>query len=102
MPQTITDLATNVKAAAVVATGTTSTGIGAWFSWIPPDIANLGGLLGGILSIILIFTHLKKSRIDAKKCYLEMKIMKQREADRRQEVADRRAKHRPTNRADDV
>jgi len=102
MQQTIADITTNVKAASVVAISTTSTGIGAWFSWIPADIAKLGGLLGGILSIVLIITHLRKSKIQAEKARLEMRIMIQRESDRRQEVADRRSKHRPLNRADDL
>jgi len=101
MQQTIADITTNVKAASIVAVSTTSTGIGAWFSWIPPDIAKLGGLLGGILSVVLIITHLRKSMICTEKARLEMRIMSQRELDRRQEVADRRAMNRPLTRADD-
>jgi hypothetical protein len=66
----IVHAATDVKAGAAVAATTISTGAGSFFQWIPSDIGLFAALVGAILSIVLIITHICKFVI----AYKEAKI----------------------------
>lgn len=54
----------NAKAASAVAAGTTGTGISTILEIIPADIGKIATLVGICLSLILIYTHLRKHRIE--------------------------------------
>lgn len=56
---------------------TTAGSVGAtWLEWIPKDIGNLAILISLTLSIVLIYTHLKKYKREEEKHKLEMEILK--------------------------
>jgi len=70
---------TSPKTTAAVATGTTATGFGTMFDWIPSDIGRLAALVGIVLSCVLIFinvaAHLRNARraeLDIAKIRLEL------------------------------
>lgn len=71
----VIQLAMDPKTAAVVATTTTGTGISTIFDLIPGDIGKLATLIGMILSIILIYSHI----LSVKKTKLEITILKEKE-----------------------
>jgi len=54
----------DIKIGAAVSGGTTATGISTWFEYIPADIGKLATLIGIVLSIVLIYVHLKKGRLE--------------------------------------
>ena len=59
---------------------TTTTGTAAtWLNWSPAGIMQLAtvgaAIAGGSLSVVLIYIHWRKGRIEYKKTMLEMKIM---------------------------
>lgn len=86
------------RAAAVVAAATASTGAGQWLGWLPSeDIGKIATVIGVVLSMVLITTHILKMRT----ILLEYRITQAKEATRVQEAADRRAKGLPTRRASD-
>ncbi len=70
------DLAQNPKVASIVSTATTGTGIGTFLDLIPNDIGKLATLVGILLSCVLIYTHLRKGRIEYKKTQLEIELLK--------------------------
>ena len=49
----------DMKVASVVATGTVSTGVGSILDLIPDDVGKVAVLLGAVLSVVLIYTHLR-------------------------------------------
>ncbi|MCK4871081.1 MAG: hypothetical protein KAS93_08230 [Gammaproteobacteria bacterium] len=55
----------DVKFAFVLALTTISTGVGHLLDYIPNDIGKLSILVTIILSLVLIFTHLRRSRAKA-------------------------------------
>lgn len=68
----------NVKVAGVIGTTTTGSGLGVILDLIPNDIGKLATVVGIILSVVLIFNHLKKGYIEHKKIELEVEILKER------------------------
>ena len=73
----------NPKTATTVAAGTTATGMGQIFQWIPSDMGRLAALAGFVLTCILIYVHIKKSAIEAsehalseRKKQLEIEMLK--------------------------
>ena len=80
-----TDLMSDIKVAWLTVTGTIGTGLGTITEMIPNDIGKLSTVVGLILSVVLIYIHLKKSRTENliyEKIRLEIKIMKEKEAER--------------------
>jgi len=63
----------DVKTAVAVATGTTATGVSTWLEYIPDDIGKLATVVGVILSIVLIYSHIKKGRLERRKLELEIR-----------------------------
>ena len=68
------DVATDPRLAYPVSAATTATGT--FFDMIPSDIGKLATLVGIALSIVLIYTHLRKGRIEYKKIQLEMELLR--------------------------
>ena len=73
----------NTRLAAGVAITTTSVGVRNVLNWIPDDIGKLTSLVGGVLTIVLIITHVtvmvRKSRqykFDAEKQTIELELLK--------------------------
>ena len=63
----------DVRTAAAVATGTTATGLSTWLEFIPDDIGKLATLAGVILSCVLIYSHIKRGRLERRKLELEIR-----------------------------
>lgn len=74
------ELVTNPKVAVAVAPLTAATGVTTFLEMIPNDIGKLATLVGIILSSVLIYTHLRKGRLEYRKLKLEVSILKQKEA----------------------
>ncbi len=72
----------NPKIASSVSAATTTTGLGTILEWVPNDIGKLATLVGIMLSLVLIYTHLRRGQIEYQKTKLEMTILMQREAER--------------------
>lgn len=85
---------TNPKIAAAVSASTMGTGAGTYLNWIPGDIGKLATVIGIILSCVLIYTHLRKFKI-------EMIILKEKEAERLDRAAYRKRHGEPIRRQDD-
>ena len=73
-------IATSPKVAGSVSALTTGSGVGTVFDLIPNDIGKLATLIGIILSVVLIYTHWRRGRIQYEKTRLEIEILRQREA----------------------
>lgn len=66
------------KVAGVVSAATTTTGLSTVFELIPDDIGKLATVIGIILSAVLIYTHLKKHRVEVRKLELEIASLERR------------------------
>ena len=83
--EALEQIATSPKTGALIASATTTTGLGTFLDWIPTDIGKLATLVGILLSIVLIYTHV----LSVKKTRLEILILEEKEAERI-EAANRR------------
>ena len=92
---------TNTKIAVVTAAGTTAGGGITALQWIPDDIGKLASLAGAGLSLVLIYTHLRRSSVENKKMELELEILRTKEEERRQRVATRHVQGLEVRRRDD-
>lgn len=72
----INNVVQDTKTAVATATVTAGTGISSWLAWIPEDIGKLATLVGIMLSIVLIYVHLRKGRLEREKLKLEMEVLK--------------------------
>ena len=63
----------DLKIASMVSASTTTLGFSLIFEWIPNDIGKLATLIGVCLSIVLMYVHLKKVRIESKKLEIQIK-----------------------------
>lgn len=68
---------TDIKTAAATAGITIGTGIGTLIDLIPNDIGKLSSVVGMMLAIVLIFTHLRKGAADHEKTMLEIAALKE-------------------------
>jgi hypothetical protein len=89
-------MAGDLKAAIVVATTTTTTGFGTWLDLIPDNIGKLAAVIGIFLSLVLIYTHLRRGRAESRQAAvkferttLELQLLKDREASRIENIAKR-------------
>ena len=64
------------KIASMVSTMTTGAGLAAILDLIPNNIGKLATLVGVVLSLVLIYTHWRKGRIEYKKIQLEIDLLK--------------------------
>ena len=53
------------RIATAVSAGTAGSGLSTFLEWIPNDIGKLATLVGMVLSMVLIFTHLRRSHNEA-------------------------------------
>lgn len=90
-------LAQSPKIAASVSAVTTGTGAGTILEYIPDDIGKLATLIGIILSVILIRVHL----VSLKKAQIELKMMKEKEAERCEVTTQRKESGQPLRRGED-
>lgn len=79
----ITGLVSDVKVAWVTVMGTVGSGMGTVLKMIPNDVGKLATLVGIVLSIVLIYTHWRKGRIEYEKTRLEIAILKEEYARQR-------------------
>lgn len=85
----VQEVANNPKVAGIVASSTFGSGLGTVLDLIPDDIGKLATLVGIILSSVLIYTHWRKGRIEYKKTQLEIKILMDKEEERRKSDENR-------------
>lgn len=95
------ELASNPKVASMVSAATTGTGLGTFLEWIPNEIGKLATLVGIVLSLVLIYTHWRKGRIEYQKTQLEIAILKEKEAERLEAARRREEEGLPARRSDD-
>lgn len=94
-------IASNPKVAGTVSAATTGSGLGTVLDLIPNEIGKLATLVGIILSLVLIYTHWRRGRIEYAKTQLEIMILKEKEAERLEAARRRREAGLPTRREDD-
>lgn len=94
-------LASNPKVASGVSAMTTGTGLGTLLDWIPNDIGKLATVVGIVLSMVLIYSHWRKGRIEYKKTQLEILILKEKETERIETALKRREAGGPARRRED-
>lgn len=99
--EALQELASNPKVASTVSAVTTGTGVGTVLDWIPDGIGKLATLVGIVLSLVLIYTHWRKGRIEYRKTLLEIKILEEKEAERLEAARRRKEAGLPARRDDD-
>ena len=87
----------NPKFAVGTATMTTGTGAGTLLDWIPDDIGKLAVIVGIMVSIMI----LRVQRVTLKKEQLELQIMKDKEAERKEAADYRKETGQPLRREAD-
>jgi len=75
LTQVFADVTQNPKAGAIVAAGTTGSGILTKINLNADTIGNVAILVGAILSIVLIVTHIRKDRREEKEHRKRMDVM---------------------------
>jgi hypothetical protein len=65
----------NPKVGYSVSAATTASGLG-FLSWIPNDIGKLATVIGIVLSVVLIISHIRKMAADRERHNLEIKKLK--------------------------
>ena len=73
------EIAQDPKIASMVSTMTTGAGLAAILDLIPNNIGKLATLVGVALSLVLIYTHWRKGRIEYKKIQLEIELLKKKQ-----------------------
>lgn len=101
LKQFANELAQNDKIAATVAAATTGSGTATMFEWIPADVGKLATVAGILLSIVLIYTHWRKGRIEYRKIKMEIDVLAEKERERLERAQRRREQGEPVRRADD-
>lgn len=74
----IQQIAQSGKIAAGTSAATTGSGFATWLEWIPSDIGKLATLIGISLSIVLIFTHVKKHKRDEEEHKKRMEYLRKK------------------------
>lgn len=97
----VEQVATSPKIAGAVSAVTTGSGVGTILDVIPDDIGKLATLIGIILSLVLIYTHWRRGRIEYEKTRLEIAVLKEKEAERIESARRRRAAGLDVRRAED-
>lgn len=71
----IEEIVESTKVATFVSATTTGAGVSTIFEWVPDDIGKLASLVGIILSVVLIYFHIRKIIIDEKVNKINMKML---------------------------
>lgn len=74
----LVEIAQSTEVASVVSALTTITGLGTILDVIPEGIGKLATLVGIVLSVVLIYTHLRRDHLDHKKTKLEILIIEEK------------------------
>lgn len=93
----VSDVLANPKLASGVSIATTGTGVGTILDLIPTDIGKLATVVGIVLSMVLIYTHL----LTVRKTRVEIRLLEQKEAERAAQALARRDAGQPVRRSDD-
>ncbi len=70
-------LSGNLRAATVTAVSTGGAGAASWLDFIPDDIGKLGVLITGCLSVVLIFTWIRRGFYDKTQHELDVRLKEQ-------------------------
>ena len=73
------DMVNSVKVAVGVVIATLGSGITSFLDIVPKEIGTYATTSGLVLSMVLIFTHLRRDRREAIKAKLEIEIMRRKE-----------------------
>lgn len=68
-------LLNDIKVGFSVAIATGSSGLATFLEWIPADIGKLATLIGIILSLVLIYSHLRKTKLVEEEHNIKMKLL---------------------------
>lgn len=71
----LSDIFSDIKVAASVATITWSSGLATFLEWIPMDIGKLATLIGIVLSLVLIRSHLKRAKREEEEHRVKMELL---------------------------
>lgn len=66
------------KAGHVVAMTTTTTGVGTILDLIPDDIGKLATLCGIVLTVVLVYVHIQRWRLDKEKYQIERQLLQEK------------------------
>lgn len=80
----VSNLISDVRTGAAVSTATAGTGLSTILEWIPNDIGKLASVVGIVLSLVLIYTHTRKGRLEREKIELDIELLKTKLNDERQ------------------
>lgn len=75
LTQIFADVTQNPKTGAIVAAGTTGSGILTKLNLNMENIGNIAILVGAILSVVLIITHIRKDRRETKEHNKRMAVL---------------------------
>lgn len=89
------------KMGASVAASTTAAGISTWVDLIPDDIGKVATLVGICLSLVYIFTTVRKHRAEFRNIQLRNDALELDNAAKRLEIERRKASGLPARRAED-
>ena len=78
--EVVQHVAQDPKVASGVSAITTGAGLGTILDWIPNDIGKLATLVGIVLSLVLIWVHGRKGRLEHKKIQLEIALLEKQDA----------------------
>lgn len=76
LSQLTSELLTNLRVAAGVATITVSSGVATFIEWVPLDLGKIATLVGIVLSAVLIVTHIRKAQRDAERHEIEIALLR--------------------------
>jgi hypothetical protein len=78
LKESVASLTEDARVAYGTAGATTATGAGTFLDVIPDDIGKLASCFGIVLSIVLIYTHIRKGAAEFNKIRLETEELKKR------------------------
>jgi len=74
--ETLLNFAENLKTAIFTSVATVVTGASDVMGWIPDLLGTIAAVVGITLSLVLIYTHLRKGRSEYDKTMIEIEILK--------------------------
>lgn len=99
--EVLSQIATSPKAGASVAASTTAVGVSSWVDLIPDDIGKVATLVGICLSLVYIYTTVRKHRAEFKNIQLQNAALQMDNDLKRLEIERRKASGLPARRRED-
>lgn len=92
------------KASAAIASGvvTAGTGISTYLEWLPAITGFIGMSIGATVSLGLFYLAIKKNRLERKFLYQQISVLSEKEAERLERAARRKALGEPIRRSYDT